>query len=329
MKNFKLCLTTLAFAFAGTQVQAPNASSPFAETISKEEMIANYHKSQGWQEQQKKDAVETYGENMREMPVGTLLTGCKELKSGKWVANWTYACPKGEGKPVMSIHKLFFKDNGNEDTTTMETLQKKYGTTEADRSGACKNAVPAKWINGVHGYIKHPVPYFGYWVSDEAGWYDYKNGETVSGKSMKTGQSYYMDCALKLRRTLYTGDCTYPVYTLALQLMSYEADLLWKQSGLKNNGGYMDVLLYIDAQGKNRLAPLSPQINETQTKFLTALENMLNGKNRNALPQLYTSDGRILSGHYLKIVLNESCSLSDYIENGILRAEKMGKMAYR
>lgn len=229
----------------------------------------------------------------------------------------------------MSIHKLFFKDNGNEDTATMETLQKKYGTTEADRSGACKNSVPAKWINGVHGYIKHPVPYFGYWVSDEAGWYDYKNGETVSGKSMKTGQSYYMDCALKLRRTLYTGDCTYPVYTLALQLMSYEADLLWKQSGLKNNGGYMDVLLYIDAQGKNRLAPLSPQINETQTKFLTALENMLNGKNRNALPQLYTSDGRILSGHYLKIVLNESCSLSDYIENGILRAEKMGKMAYR
>lgn len=146
---------------------------------------------------------------------------------------------------------------------------------------------------------------------------------------MKTGRSYYMDCALKLRRTLYTGDCTYPVYTLALQLMSYEADLLWKQSGLKNNGGYMDVLLYIDAQGKNRLAPLSPQINETQTKFLTALENMLNGKNRNALPQLYTSDGRILSGHYLKIVLNESCSLSDYIENGILRAERMGKMAYR
>ncbi len=95
MKNFKLCLTTLAFAFAGTQAQAQNASSPFSETISKEEMIANYHKSQGWQEQQKKEAIETYGENMREMPVGTLLTGCKELKSGKWVANWTYACPKG------------------------------------------------------------------------------------------------------------------------------------------------------------------------------------------------------------------------------------------
>lgn len=59
MKNLKLCLTTLAFAFAGTQTQAQNASSPFSETISKEEMIANYHKSQGWQEQQKKEAVDT------------------------------------------------------------------------------------------------------------------------------------------------------------------------------------------------------------------------------------------------------------------------------
>ena len=62
---------------------------------------------------------------------------------------------------------------------------------------------------------------------------------------------------------------------------------------------------------------------------LALLSLWLNGKNRNALPQLYTSDGRILSGHYLKIVLNESCSLSDYIENGILHAERMGKMACR
>ena len=129
--------------------------------------------------------------------------------------------------------------------------QKKYGTTEADRSGACKNSVPAKWINGVHGYIKHPVPYFGYWVSDEAGWYDYKNGETVSGKKYEN------------RPVLLHGLCpeTAPHFIhgrLHLSCLhagppadeSYEADLLWKQSGLKNNGGYMDVLLYIDAQGK-------------------------------------------------------------------------------
>lgn len=99
MKNFKLCLTTLAFAFAGTQAQAQNASSPFSETISKEEMIANYHKSQGWQEQQKKEAIETYGENMREMPVGTLLTGCKELNRENGWPIGLMLVRKGKGNP--------------------------------------------------------------------------------------------------------------------------------------------------------------------------------------------------------------------------------------
>lgn len=324
MKTVHLFLASAAVLFSQGISYAQTPNGIFSETVSKEEMIKKYRENQNWKTTQTALKVETYEEDLKEMPVGSLLTGCKELQSGKWVANWAYVKPKGEGKSVMSIYKLYLKNSGGEDNVTLEKLRKKYGTTEADRFGEYANSVPARWINGTHGYIKHPKAYWGYWVSDEAGWFDYKDGETVGGKTMKVGEAYYTSISSSFVRRHHTGNCKFDLYELALQLMSYEATLTLQQQGESLPFGNKDVLLYVDAQGKNSLTCISSEtLDGRERKVLQALENKLNEKKSPALPILYTSDGRIMTGHYLKMRVDKknNCVIEDYLE-GSLRGNK-------
>lgn len=226
----------------------------------------------------------------------------------------------------MSIRKLYLKDSGVEDNVMMNIIRNKYASGNSKRQKKQQNSVPARWVNGIHGYIKHPIPYCGYWVSDEAGWDGYKEGVRTSWGNMGVGKSYYLDCAMNLKRVLYTENCIFPVYILAVQLLNYDADVLWRKNGPQAEVGAMDVLLYVDKQGNNKIECLSPkQPGDTQIKFMRDLETMLNLKGKNALPSFYTSDGRVMTGHYIKIVLGRTCVLRDYVEDEILKLTKLGK----
>lgn len=332
MKTIKTFLIIAIMTTSYINIGAQTTKELFSDTISKEEMIKNYQPSKIWRDKQNNALIETYGEDNKEMLVGTLLTECKEMKSGKWVANWGYACPKSETKPVMCINKLWNKDTRAEDLTMMEKLRKKYGVIKDKEYPEYENVIPARWINGTYGYIKHPISYVGYWVSDEAGWFNYKNGETIARKSMKVGKSYYTHYAFHLmKRIIMTENCIKHLYPLSLQFMSYEATLLWQKYDKETRRTSFDALLYINAQGKHTIDFLSgDEPNEEERTFLGQLENLFNSKGQSVLPILYTSDGRIMSGHYLHFSLyNGICNIKDYVEDDISYMQSYKKSPHK
>ena len=156
-----------------------------------------------------------------------------------------------------------------------------------------------EWYDGPLTLLYDPLYYMGFVVSGKVSFFYYHNGSPKCIKDLNHDPDFYSSRQLRLGGTWSSG-IPYGMYQFSMAASSM----------LRGNPGPKAVrftwMLTIDAQGQQDALLLAPKDPDRDTKMaFNRLQYFVRKLRPGMFQVLYTSDGRILPGRYIKALYDE------------------------
>ena len=242
----------------------------------------------------------------------------KEGLCGKW----TYAQAE-KGIDLLCLVDTWNETTGKRDSLFLEQLRQQYGSTPSDSArGYAGGDIPVDPADGTLIFPLEPMRYFGFIVSPNLLLIHRKNGK-AERTQWNCRSAYYNEA---YRYKMYIDGYWAGRIDLEFDLLSHDAKrICGTDSSLKQRHTY-DLLLTIDPKGGLDLVLLYPQKTDTTDRYhLNKLRTFVRTLPVWSLECLYTADGRLFPGRYVRAVLTkDGWTLSDYLE-AVFRSMESGR----
>ncbi|MBO5180609.1 MAG: DUF5030 domain-containing protein [Paraprevotella sp.] len=221
-----------------------------------------------------------------------LLTNAMELQ-GWWVVEEVEE-ENGGGQRYLTLHELnSYSGDTAAATKIRHALAQKYGKGDI---------TPATWYTGLIGELEHPVFYMDFTVSPHLSFTSVKQG-AVSGRdvAMRFSNQTYYDEAQGLKRIVADGHWIDRM-DYEQVFFSHDVNRAWATDGRKTYAkDSFSLLLATEEDGSITIYPLLPkELTDNQKGLLAALQETVDKFPEWCFRYLYTSDGRIFPGRYVR-----------------------------
>ena len=287
------------------------------DTVSVDEMVESYKAVKAGMKPQLK--VTDYDGSMAGRTVfsESLLAGQPLFVGRPLVAEW--ANLSLDSVNLICLTELYRRGTFERDTAAWAEADRALGVSVDEPGLSQRRVVPARWLNGTFVRVSDALPYFGFVVGRSRVVQSVRDGRWERPCVSDTYRAYYTAEAASYR------DAVNPEWTdnvdLAMILLSHDVTQATPvDSALWKNARWFDLLLTIDTEGRMDVVLLhadgrnaDPALDQ---RCVDGLRQILRTLPPYALEPLYTADGRVFPGRYVRALRSlDEWKITDYLEN--------------
>ena len=293
-------------------------------TVSAEEMIQGYRQWCDTPYWYRRPLV--YEGTSAELFIDKLLERNESFRNRNLLATW-YLGVDANGIPGLYIESLRDSATGRPDTLLLQQARTRYGQLppieNVEEPGG---QVPAPWLSGQLRTITRPLRYFAFTVSNGYSVYSLKQGK----RRRIWRESIFPVYRRTVMKCLSAGGIVADGHwadnlDMEMLLLSHDASRYCRPDTTLKRVRTYDLLVLTDRQGCiSDVRVLKPDNLTAQDQgYVDELRRFFRQLSPWSLHLLYSSDGRVFPGHYLKAVrAADYWSLRDYLQDAYRFREK-------
>ena len=293
-------------------------------TVSAEEMIQGYRQWCDTSYWYRRPLV--YEGTSAELFVDRLLEWSKLFRNRNLLATW-YLGVDANGTPGLYIESLRDSATGRPDTLLLQQARTRYGQLPPiENVEEAGGQVPAPWLSGQLRAITRPLRYFAFTVSN-----GYRVYRLEQGKRRRIWREslfpVYRRAVSKYRLAggIVADGHWANNLDMEMLLLSHDASRYCQPDTTLKRARTYDLLVLTDRQGCiSDVRVLKPDnLTASDQNYVNELRRFFRQLPPWSLCLLYSSDGRVFPGHYLKAVrASDYWSLRDYLQDAYRFREK-------
>ena len=286
------------------------------DTVSVDEMVESYKAVKAGTKPQLK--VTDYDCSLAGRTVfsESLLAGQPLFVGRPLVAEW--ANLSLDSVNLICLTELYRQGTFERDTAAWAEADRALGVSVDEPGLSQRRVVPVRWLNGTFVRVSDALPYFGFVVGRSRVVQSVRDGRFIHPSVTDTYRAYYTAEAASYYNSVspkWTDDVD-----LAMILLSHDVTQATPvDSALWKNARWFDLLLTIDAKGQLDVVLLhadgrtaDPALDQ---RCVDGLRRVLRTLPPYALEPLYTADGRVFPGRYVRALRSlDEWKITDYLE---------------